>query len=297
MKTLYILGNGFDLHHGLNTQYWQFQAFLKEENPDLMEFLETYFIFQSNSDFFWNNFEEDLGTFDYEMFFSNHNEADPLDENFKPSDFFGVEDELDELSKKFIADLRDSFFKWIGEVELDCLAKLQFEEGAFFMNFNYTNLLQQVYHIPESQILHIHGDISSGTELVFGHHLTIPKEDELDENGDSNRTPMTDSKNASLIPLNNFFKPVEEIIEIHSDLFQSLTSIKRVFILGHSLNDIDLGYFIEVDKYAKNAFWYCTYYHYEDRKTFFRKLITMGVKRSKIKMIRIDDVCGLLAFC
>lgn len=290
MKTLYILGNGFDLHHGLNTQYWQFQTFLKEENPDLMEFLETYFIFQSNSDFFWNNFEEDLGTFDYEMFFLNHNEADPLDENFKPSDFFGVEDELDELSNKFIADLRDSFYKWISEVELDCLAKLRFEEGAFFINFNYTNLLQQVYDIPDSQILHIHGDFSSGTELVFGHHLTIPEKDEFDEFGYSNRTPMTDSKNVSMVPLHNFFKPVDSIIKNHVTMFRSLISTNRIFVLGHSLNDIDLGYFIEIHKYAKNAVWTCSFYLDEERVSFIQKLKNIGVKRSNITMVKMDDM-------
>ncbi len=33
MHSLFILGNGFDLHHGLPTRYTDFMAFMKQRHP------------------------------------------------------------------------------------------------------------------------------------------------------------------------------------------------------------------------------------------------------------------------
>lgn len=42
-KTLYILGNGFDLHHKLDTWYSSFGLFLKEHHSEIYEvFLEYH---------------------------------------------------------------------------------------------------------------------------------------------------------------------------------------------------------------------------------------------------------------
>ena len=43
IKTLYIIGNGFDIAHGLDTRYWKFREYLEIENPNfLMEFEALY---------------------------------------------------------------------------------------------------------------------------------------------------------------------------------------------------------------------------------------------------------------
>lgn len=37
VKHLYIIGNGFDLHHGINSSYKDFQEWMYENNPDVIE--------------------------------------------------------------------------------------------------------------------------------------------------------------------------------------------------------------------------------------------------------------------
>ena len=36
-KHLYIIGNGFDLHHGINSSYKNFQEWMYENHPDVIE--------------------------------------------------------------------------------------------------------------------------------------------------------------------------------------------------------------------------------------------------------------------
>ena len=41
MKTLYIIGNGFDLHHNLPTQYSDFSKYIQEKNVELYNTIEN----------------------------------------------------------------------------------------------------------------------------------------------------------------------------------------------------------------------------------------------------------------
>ncbi len=62
-----IIGNGFDLHHKLKTEYKDYCRFLNSHNPDAMESIRSspYFdgtcvnIFDEN-DFFWTDVEGNL---------------------------------------------------------------------------------------------------------------------------------------------------------------------------------------------------------------------------------------------
>lgn len=43
MKKLYIIGNGFDIAHGLDTEYWDFRSFLSDNYPQLLENFEYWY--------------------------------------------------------------------------------------------------------------------------------------------------------------------------------------------------------------------------------------------------------------
>lgn len=43
MKTLYIIGNGFDIAHGLNTSYWNFREFLAENYQEFLQMFEQQY--------------------------------------------------------------------------------------------------------------------------------------------------------------------------------------------------------------------------------------------------------------
>ena len=46
MSNLYIIGNGFDIAHGLDTRYWKLREFIEKRDPNfLMQFEELYDIY------------------------------------------------------------------------------------------------------------------------------------------------------------------------------------------------------------------------------------------------------------
>ena len=65
---LYVIGNGFDLHHGLNTSYYAFSKYLKENDNELYyKVVETFYKYDlegyKTDSNFNNMFDDGLHTF------------------------------------------------------------------------------------------------------------------------------------------------------------------------------------------------------------------------------------------
>ena len=57
-RKLYIIGNGFDIHHGLKTGYCDFHKWLQHQKDySSVEEMECFFAVED----LWRNFEENLG--------------------------------------------------------------------------------------------------------------------------------------------------------------------------------------------------------------------------------------------
>lgn len=61
VQTLYVIGNGFDLHHGIESGYWHFGEYLKANDAATFEVVERYFELDAG---FWSDFEARLASFD-----------------------------------------------------------------------------------------------------------------------------------------------------------------------------------------------------------------------------------------
>ena len=57
---LYIIGNGFDLHHGLASTYRDFEKYVRNNNNKLYSRLQLYFDY----DYLWSHFEAVLAKID-----------------------------------------------------------------------------------------------------------------------------------------------------------------------------------------------------------------------------------------
>lgn len=58
-------------------------------------------------------------------------------------------------------------------------------------------------------------------------------------------------------------KKCDDIIKKHSDFFDGLCDIKEVFVIGHSLAEVDYPYFEEIAKNC-DAKWFIGYHSYDD---------------------------------
>lgn len=84
-------------------------------------------------------------------------------------------------------------------------------------------------------------------------------------------------------------KDTDKIICENGDYFTSLTDIKYIYVLGHSLSKVDLPYFRKIHE-QNSAVWYVSYLDLNDKERFMKILNDIGIPLDQIKMIQIKDM-------
>lgn len=280
MAKLYIIGNGFDLWHELPTSYDHFYVFAK----DLLDEMESYYLFDMTHSGPWSDFENLLGHFEWQYFYEAYNHIDVASDSFKPSEAYGLEDELTEQADSHVEAIKESFRKWIEKIDISTTRqKLNFPKDARYLTFNYTSTLQSVYGVAGDKVLYIHGHSENNDELIFGHGETREEEPELDENGDSNKTMFSDAQGAAKYPFYAFQKPVNEMLRNNQVFFESLNDILEITVIGHSFNKIDLPYFRKLAEIYINAMWLVSTYKESDAIHHVQQLVSCGVPAENIR--------------
>ncbi|HKG08522.1 MAG TPA: bacteriophage abortive infection AbiH family protein [Pedobacter sp.] len=221
MAGLYIIGNGFDLHHGLMTGYQEFHRYVTQHDPELADTVDSYFELSYNDDYLWKDFENDLGTFDWRLFFDDYNSIDLTSESLERNEAFGLEDELDERGSELVDSLKEIFRDWISDLHFpeSILAhkRINLVSAHKYISFNYTDTLERYYGVAESEILYIHGKAEDyRNELIFGHGYQQerdPRLPDLDDQGNSNRTMFTDSEDSARSLFYQFTKDATAVLE------------------------------------------------------------------------------------
>lgn len=172
---LFIIGNGFDLMHGIPSSYYNFRDTIGKTN--ILRFtLESYI----RADDIWGDFENNLAYLDREMMLGAVDDRlgdfgvlDEDDDDFSAADFFAAQEMA--ASPVFILtqDLPKRFRRWINALKADGHSKPLkdvLNQNSRYINFNYTEFLETNYEIPQENILYIHGDRRNrNVELVLGH--------------------------------------------------------------------------------------------------------------------------------
>ena len=163
---LYIIGNGFDIHHHMNTQYLDYKCFLEQHYPVIArDFSSCKYLVKFGDLDLWNDVEESLELMCDDYFEDLCNLYPDIASEKTPrwTDFT--------LAAKndfgFLIPFTGTLFKeWISNIRIkDPDLKLQIEKDGYFLSFNYTYTLEQAYHIETERIFHIHGDINSKIEF------------------------------------------------------------------------------------------------------------------------------------
>lgn len=178
-----------------------------------------------------------------------------------------------------------------------------------YFNFNYTKSLEKYYQIPVGNILHIHGKVQlQGGTLVLGHGIDPKEFDEADEQPPKNATPEVIErwyeckgdqydhsfelgKQEMLDYFVATFKPTETIIRNNQEFFNKIEAVEEIFILGHSLSDVDMPYIEKIkDSIKPNTIWTVSHYGYEEYCSHKSTLISIGIKEQFISVIPLDSM-------
>ncbi|WP_342545372.1 bacteriophage abortive infection AbiH family protein [Lysinibacillus sp. FSL K6-4013] len=295
---LFIIGNGFDLGHGLPTRYWNFRCYLEEHRGDfLRDFEEKYYLWgEELQNYLWCDLEFNLANIDEDVLVEKMFQSTDLG---LESGNIGIEDTLNDYFAdefKYIEELTVYLKEWIEVVnhELNRMNRrtslINESHQDIFINFNYTTTLEEIYNIPRRNVLHIHGVVDLNEELVLGHsnlsrinyfnEKYIDYQNRFDEQNTPIYNVLTDYCSKTYKDVNNY---------IHKLFSLNFEAIERVIIIGHSLGDVDLPYFEEVKAHvSRDTQWHVYYYDENHIETFRNKLTQIGIIEQYIDFIHCD---------
>lgn len=281
---LYIIGNGFDLHHGINSKYTDFRNWLDQTNCDLLCRVED--IYGCCDSDWWGNFEKQLASLDAICFSADiafEHEPDLASEHCD-STWDEAEREVEMHLNSLFSELRECFREWILQLNRPSFYNkiILRKHDAIFINFNYTTTLEDLYGIDPFKILHIHGCIKCEEEFILGHGKSYEELQDLNRI----KRPITSSVldddldqihyygsefherlalSAAIRGVASQRKPVQEIIQKNRFFFKSLKDIDLIYVYGMSLSEIDRPYLSFFANRFKEVTWEFSAFNNDDR--------------------------------
>lgn len=248
-KKLYVVGNGFDLWHGVLSRLSAFKQFVKAADQRVFDAVEEYLW----TDDEWNDLESALARIDVGTLLDNlgHFMAPYGDADWSDSSHHDFQYEVQEVVKNLSQSLQQLFAQWIRQLKIPTVTAsgtqlAGLESDAAFLNFNYTSTLTTLYSVPPERILHIHGCAALPNEsLVLGHAWRPEDRKSLNDRPDIKDvdTRLVEANQILDRYFGTTFKPSSALIEQHQGFFSSLAQVSEVTVLGHSLSSVDAAYF------------------------------------------------------
>src|SRR5574344_2187135 len=266
MTNLFIIGNGFDIAHGMKTKYSDFRNFLiktyldghyDEENfanipqwfqlPDGdIEYSKedvvntTIRILDQAEGDLWKNIETSLGVLDFDEYFDDYDINDKnIDYSLKET-YNNNEDNANNLCGA-LEKIPLYFQDWVANINPAKVINKDFQElidsnNDLFLTFNYTNTLEKIYNAKN--VCHIHGDVKNN--IYFGHGNTKDKTNEYEIKYFGAERELINLQNELL-------KDVNSAYNNHLDFFNKLKTISNstqinIYSFGFSFSSVDSFY-------------------------------------------------------
>lgn len=305
---LFVIGNGFDIGHGIRCKYSHFQEYLNAKREDILEVMGKFYYTGEDSEL-WSDFETSLERdINYDSLSEIIGENSPNfgSDDFRDGDWYDAQIYIEQECDELLEMIRSGFEEWITSLEIsEVKKKYDLDRSALYITFNYTDVLEKIYNIPLSNILHIHNKV--GEELIFGHGKSLEDfnvekalygdENALlsyDEDGnvESNAVGHEQfAENAVCAFYDKMRKPTDQILNNQTNFFSCLSNVEEVVVLGHSYNDIDLPYFKKIAQSTNiNTKWTLSYFTDKDKIAAEKIMNSLGVKMQ----LRDYKHCNLL---
>ncbi|KQM19139.1 bacteriophage abortive infection AbiH family protein [Chryseobacterium sp. Leaf201] len=303
-QTLFIIGNGFDMFHGIPSGYSDFKEFVKETDKKLFQALEYYF----DADSLWSDFEGTLAYLDTDKIIDDASQflvgygAEDWSDAYHHDYQYEVQQAIDVVTIQ----LQEEFIRWILGLQIPYIKEMTLPESAQFINFNYTKTLEQIYNIPYNHILYIHNKaIDMESVLILGHgrtpHVkqqTPPKvidnsedneNDYYDYYEDMDDVRVTEGDKILDQYFVDTYKNTDTIINENLAFFSSLSNITKVFVLGHSMSEVDMKYFHKIkESVSSNAEWIVSYRN--ENQIDERREILSNLGINLMRFIKLEEL-------
>jgi hypothetical protein len=296
-KTLYIIGNGFDIYHGINSRYSDFKHYIHNTEYSIYDLIEEYIPVEEN----WSDLEAALADIDVDSVVENASDflvsygADDWSDAYHHDYQYEVNRIIEGLS----GSLKTHFGEWIRQLEIPNIASLQvhpihLNTDARYLTFNYTSSLTDIYGIPDSCILYIHGEAKKEEDLVLGHAWNPTEIPSLNNVPDPELMDTRVMEGNEIINsyFGHTFKNSKKIIEENANYFEGLSGLLNIYVLGHSLSHVDEAYFREIvaNIDLTEVKWVVTYYGDEEREKHRKTLTNLGISEDLISFCKMYEL-------
>ena len=166
-KNLFLIGNGFDIAHGLPTKFNPDFKIIAQANESIPYIWDLY---QTRNSDIWSDFENSLAYPDF-------NELQEIFDSYSPDYSSDRESDRNSIIIQAIisGNLQKTLYEFATKAENEIKKRSPipmfenwFNPCSFFINFNYTHTLEIIYEIHEDHILHIHGEVGVN-DLILGY--------------------------------------------------------------------------------------------------------------------------------
>ena len=172
---LFIIGNGFDIFHGLHTKYSDYRNFLDETIVSRFEKMADNAGLTKEAT--WSDIETTLGVC-WNSLQSSYFSLYSNDEN----DCIELRTDMEQDFSFIFGFTGELFYSFINTAQTKAVKPVfHFEKDDIFVNFNYTNTLERIYNILPERILHIHGMLDDIQPMSFVGSDILPRFNTLEE--------------------------------------------------------------------------------------------------------------------
>lgn len=296
MSKLFIIGNGFDIHHGVKSGYTDFGNWLEKVDRDVHQavknFLPTWVDCEGKVQNAWSDLENNLEHFDTDQLLDYGSNFLPSygADDWRDSGHHDFEYELDQIIQALSVGLHRNFVRWLNTLIIprETLSPVRcIDPKAKFLNFNYTPTIQRIYRA--ANVLHIHGSVADkSSQIVLGHGWKPGAKDSWEDRIDED----TDTRVAGGYRLIDeyfraTFKPTADIIQHNSDFFSGLCEVSEIYIFGHGLAKVDAPYFAEIlGNLSEEVNWTVSYYRERERLEAAASDIGIPIDRTRFAPLR-----------
>jgi len=294
---LYIIGNGFDIYHGISSRYSNFKEYLSDIDRSLHDLIEEFIPTQED----WSDLEAALASIDVDNVVDNASQSLVAysAEDWSDAYHHDYQYEVNRIIEGLSVSLKERFSEWVSQLKVPTLGDLtvhplRLSVTSYYLNFNYTPSLREIYSVPKSNILYIHGEAQEDEELVLGHAwnpVEIPSLNDVSD-PESMDTRVMEGNEIINDYFGQTFKNSEKIISDNSAFFRCLAEISKITVLGHSLSLVDEAYFREIIRNINvdRIQWVVTYYREEEKNNYKVALSRIGISENAIAFHKMTDL-------